>query len=59
MACKVCGENHTHVCEKIIELGFEIKKENGERLEKLRAKCKWEQRSVGAILLEYGDPKDW
>jgi len=47
------------VPDKILELSREIKEENGQREEMLCAKCRWEQRTRSAILMEYGDPVEW
>ena len=34
-------------------------KENPILWEKLRAKCKWEHMTLLAVILGWGDPKDW
>ena len=47
------------VTPEILELGKEIMLENGEREEKLRAKCHWEHMCRSKVLEEYGDPKNW
>ena len=60
MTCKVCGKEHgSLVCEPVLQLSAEIRKENGERETRLRAKCRWEQMFRSRVLKEYGDPGFW
>ncbi len=44
--------------EEARALGKEITKRPKDE-EKLIHKCRWEQMSRPAVLMEYGDPKDW
>lgn len=37
----------------------QVRKEDGKAEQWLRAKCTWEQRSRTAIILDYGDPREW
>jgi hypothetical protein len=45
--------------KEIAKLSREISAENGEREQRLRSKCEWEERTRCAILAEYGDPATW
>ena len=47
------------VPKEILNLSKEIQEEGGERLERLKAKCQWEQMSRTAVLMEWGDPAHW
>ena len=37
----------------------EVYAEDGEPAAALRAKCNWERRTPAAIVLDYGDPREW
>ncbi len=45
--------------QKLVALSREIRTENGEREQKLCAKCRWEHMTRTAVLKSYGDPKNW
>lgn len=42
-----------------LQISREIAKIGGEMEDKLRNKCRWEQRTRTSIILEYGDPRLW
>ncbi len=42
-----------------LQIADEIEEAGGEAEERLRDKCRWEQRSRTAVILEWGDPRGW
>ena len=41
------------------EVSTEVRKQGGEAEERLAAKCRWEAMSRTAVILEWGDPREW
>lgn len=37
----------------------EVLAAGGEPLERLKAKCRWEHMTLLAVLVEWGDPREW
>jgi hypothetical protein len=42
-----------------MKISSEVRELGGEAEEKLRHKCRWEQMSRTAVILEWGDPREW
>ena len=42
-----------------MEISKEVARVGGEAEDALRAKCRWEAMSRPAVILEWGDPREW
>jgi hypothetical protein len=57
--CRSTTCEHAQELERADDLLQEIRKENGEAWERLRAKANWEQMTGVRVIVEYGDPRTW
>lgn len=45
--------------EQALKISAEVRKMGGEVEQRLKDKCLWEQRCRTAIIVDYGDPRNW
>ena len=45
--------------EWALRVSREVREEGGEAEERLCAKCRWEHMIRTAVIMEWGDPRDW
>ena len=45
--------------EPFDKISKEVREENGEAEQKLSHKCNWEHMTRTAVIMQYGDPRNW